>query len=643
MELAEGLDRFVQRCRVPIQSQAKSTSVGKSRRENTSEKSQRENCRNQNKRTSSNSANSVAPTESPATTYIPFCYSHDWAMSLQATREALAQVLAQAAAIYVDDFSDKDAIIKKSVQELLTPDTSLYIFLSTAFTSAALALVAEHRDDEAKLKEPLYRLLDVSLCCYEAGIQDQSLPFNILEDVLDVLTIEATDILVEYLETRRHRLTMNIDPTKGKGLVLLRMCNEMVRRVSKTRNTLLSGRILMFMANVYPLAERSGVNLRGEFNVKNVTHYEGEDDPIDDDAMEVDGKTDGAEASVYKRLWNLQKYFSNPPLLWQPENLAIFKKGLDLVLKKFEQVNKESILNANKSEEQKIEESAKKRKHELDHESEGVRKKPTNSNGANGVPNGAINGATNPHNERKRRLDSAAEESGPRKKRGNGNTFFPKFLSSPNLFELQLRDPEFRRQILAQSCIILQYISMMSQDEKDRMAKQLVDNPTILNKSVQVPYTLTPEDETWVKETRARIFSACEAMTPGGRQFSKLLLTVITHERNWIEWKNRSCQPFELPPVDITAGVKKPKLPGSETVRRATWLGNDAMTSLWAKGEQVEDILRNPNRKRSIPKFQDAIAMLDEQLDEKGELTGGIEAEYALHTDMVSRTQCYPT
>ena len=50
----------------------------------------------------------------------------------------------------------------------------------------------------------------------------------------------------------------NMIPGRGKGLVLLRMCNEMLRRLSKEKNTVFCGRILMFLANSFPLGERSG-------------------------------------------------------------------------------------------------------------------------------------------------------------------------------------------------------------------------------------------------------------------------------------------------------------------------------------------------------------------------------------------------
>ena len=50
---------------------------------------------------------------------------------------------------------------------------------------------------------------------------------------------------------------------KGK-LVLLRVCNGLLRRLSKTLDTEWCGRVLMFLTAAYPLSERSAVNVKGE-------------------------------------------------------------------------------------------------------------------------------------------------------------------------------------------------------------------------------------------------------------------------------------------------------------------------------------------------------------------------------------------
>jgi hypothetical protein len=87
---------------------------------------------------------------------------------------------------------------------------------------------------------------------------DSALPMMLIEDLMDVLTIGGTSRLFEYIESRVERLTANMDPSRGKGLVLLRFCNELLRRLSKAQNKVFCGRILIFLTSVYPLTERSG-------------------------------------------------------------------------------------------------------------------------------------------------------------------------------------------------------------------------------------------------------------------------------------------------------------------------------------------------------------------------------------------------
>lgn len=62
-------------------------------------------------------------------------------------------------------------------------------------------------------------------------------------------------------------------PGRGKGLVMLRMCNEMLRRLSKEKDTVFCGRILMFLANSFPLHERSGTCAVRSFSIFIIESY----------------------------------------------------------------------------------------------------------------------------------------------------------------------------------------------------------------------------------------------------------------------------------------------------------------------------------------------------------------------------------
>jgi len=90
-------------------------------------------------------------------------------------------------------------------------------------------------------------------------------------------------------------------PQKGKALILLRTLNDLLRRLSKMGSTtIFCGRILTFLSGVFPLGERSGVNLRGEYGpmwegVRDIEKRD-EDVAMEDvkgtkgEKMEVDGK-----------------------------------------------------------------------------------------------------------------------------------------------------------------------------------------------------------------------------------------------------------------------------------------------------------------------------------------------------------------
>ena len=93
-------------------------------------------------------------------------------------------------------------------------------------------------------------------------------------------------------------------PQKGNALILLRTLNDLLRRLSKMGSTtIFCGRILTFLSGVFPLGERSGVNLRGEYGptwegvgvgMKKSEETKIEDDVVskelDADQMQVDGK-----------------------------------------------------------------------------------------------------------------------------------------------------------------------------------------------------------------------------------------------------------------------------------------------------------------------------------------------------------------
>jgi THO complex subunit 1 len=158
--------------------------------------------------------------------------------------------------------------------------------------------------------------------------------------------------------------------SKNKDLVILRLCNELLRRLSRAEDPVFCGRVYIFMFQSFPLGDKSSVNLRGNFHVENVTTFEDflQEANVDEDSMQID--TDGSASAtkeetksdktaaqvgdndkskdakptaldteaLYPVFWSLQHSFSNPPRLFEEDNFKQFQKSLEATLAKFKQV-----------------------------------------------------------------------------------------------------------------------------------------------------------------------------------------------------------------------------------------------------------------------------------------------------------------
>ncbi|GJC86800.1 THO complex subunit 1 [Colletotrichum liriopes] len=120
---------------------------------------------------------------------------------------------------------------------------------------------------------------------------DPALLFWLVEELLDSQTIAGCRKIFDFLESRRERIT--IKHFKQKQLVILRSCNELLRRLSRAEDTAFCGRVFIFMFQSFPLGDKSSVNLRGEYHVENVTVFDdiGAKTEATPEQMDVDSQT----------------------------------------------------------------------------------------------------------------------------------------------------------------------------------------------------------------------------------------------------------------------------------------------------------------------------------------------------------------
>ena len=270
--------------------------------------------------------------------------------------------------------------------------------------------------------------LDLTVEFALKGLVDLPCPLNILNDVLSSQTIEECSGTFAYLESKKGMLLEGEffaeHKKKNAKVALLRLCNAMVKRLSKSNDTVFCGRILMFLATVLSISDRSGVNLMGKFNVNNVTSYALE--PATTDDTEGSG-ANPIDFTFYKKFWALQKLFVNRELIHTSDHWDQLVEGVQLVLGAFAS---QSLIDESEGGEdgKRKDKSSKKSKSKSSSKSA---VNPAAQPGAGSGASGASVGAT-----------SAAGAA--------GEEYFAKFLTSSHLMSLELRDPHFRRHILVQ-------------------------------------------------------------------------------------------------------------------------------------------------------------------------------------------------
>ncbi|KAF8865868.1 hypothetical protein BDZ45DRAFT_611620 [Acephala macrosclerotiorum] len=381
----------------------------------------------------------------------------------------------------------------------------------------------------------LWNLFDIISILSDDEHTESGLLFWLVEELLDSQTLAGCRKIFDYLESRRERITAK--HFQSKNLVILRSCNELLRRLSRAEDTAFCGRVFIFLFQSFPLGDRSSVNLRGEYHTENVTAFEQlppkEATPttmdVDSDASlkppipeakvanvtsrrlseEPGAGTKGVTFSkpekpmpsdeLYPIFWALQQNFSQPKRLFDtkhPEYFASFKSGLKATMAVFKSVQAE-----NSGRPTKIAEESKK---------------------------------------------------GTKRKRSQGgedlsDAYNPKYLTSPDLFELEISDLSFRRNILVQVLIILEFLLHLSAKAKEKLSKaSLPDNA---NKSVMyAEWTLSEEDTKWAIETKVAV---AEYLKQGyeGPFFLRMIETVLSRDKNWARWKVENCPSIARPAV----------------------------------------------------------------------------------------------
>ncbi|KAI9933428.1 THO complex subunit 1 [Aspergillus wentii] len=372
-----------------------------------------------------------------------------------------------------------------------------------AFREKFYSILATTSIDEPAFIQ-IWRLLDIISIFSDNEQCEPGLIFWLIEELLDSQTINGCRKVFDYLESRRERNTKS-----------------------------------------FPLGDKSAVNLRGEYHTENVTTFDeiarsaakenGEMDVDTSDEKEASTTAEGQKSNndsqtsasgdsqsnsqettktpkvvvsrgddqkgkkpvdldaLYPMFWGLQAYFSAPTKVFDPQHFASFKSGLEATLSSFRNINTD-LDNQSTS-----------------RASEDLRKS----------------------NKRKRTADGPEIAS----------SFNPKYLTSRDLFDLEVNDTAFRRHVLVQALILLDFMLSLTPKAKARLAD-------LTNKSVLYGFVLNEDDTKWATKTRKAIEEYLQEGT-GGKFYYRMVDTVLSRDKNWVRWKAEGCPLIERPPISV--------------------------------------------------------------------------------------------
>lgn len=228
------------------------------------------------------------------------------------------------------------------------------------------------------------------------------------------------------------------------------------------------------------------------------------------------------------------------------------------------------------------------------------------------------------------RASAGGPSSGKRKREpeipsseGNSNEyFFAKFLTSPDLLELEIADTHFRRQFVFQLLILVHHLLNFTKAAKETWV-------TPRNRSLQLDFVLEPPEAQWVQEIISKAMDELRATTPSGRAFADTVNTILERDKNWVKWKNDMCPPFDKPAWYAEVNGEKVGLEeATREVRRKMmepvepWphhCGSGALSNVWMQYRDLGD-LESPSGPGDVKDFVKQIKGLDMRINNRRKL-----------------------
>lgn len=500
----------------------------------------------------------------------------------------------------------------EAVQWTLDPSPA-----DTALRELLLDLISVTSITDPEFLEVWY-LIDTATILADNNLSEPPSNFILIETLLDSQTVSGCRKVFDYLESRRDMLLARNFEKKTQPI--LRCFNELLRRLSRAEDAVFCGRVFIFLFQSFQLGDKSSVNLRGEFHTENVTHYDPAPRRSEDAIKPMEIDTDGgrpassggqtpasltadADASqrtgrstpipaksksdakaptvpppdldaLFPQFWSLQALFSNPKRLFESAAMAQFRGGMAATLSCFKSLSTT-------------------------------------------VPN-----------------HSAAPERGLKRKRNENDgsrasqPYNPKYLTSRDLFDLEVHDTAFRRHILMQCLIMLEFLLSLSATAKKKMEG-------CKNASVQYPFTLSEDDVNYCQTMRQSIATYLQQQGPGndGKHYYRMVDSVLSRDKNWVRWKAEACPLITKDALEFETIASAQKTLCDMTAKKPFANPPGANDFGFLSMAEPMEALKHPSKRQKLPSLEEYYEeierhKLDEDFatgDEKKELQEKIQ------------------
>eukprot|EP01102_Stenamoeba_stenopodia_P018297 TRINITY_DN6686_c0_g1_i5.p1 TRINITY_DN6686_c0_g1~~TRINITY_DN6686_c0_g1_i5.p1 ORF type:complete len:763 (-),score=209.77 TRINITY_DN6686_c0_g1_i5:25-2223(-) len=452
-----------------------------------------------------------------------------------------------------------------------------------------------------------YLLYEASFWLTKRELASGALAILLVTDLFERETVQNAERIFDlFIEKQRDQIVSILSSAKA---TLLKTCKDLLRRIPKSNYPLLSSKIAIFLCNVLPLTDRSGVNPKSEHN--NTSFFLSTNIGVDEenavlssgqqqDTIDTEReKTNEMMKEYGKSISKLYDFFVNPNLLYASiDNWNCFIRLIEAVLVTFSS-------------------------HPINSSSNVVI--PTTSSAPESSSAAASSSPLSLPSSSSSAAWFCADVSDDA-----SQLFFLKYSSSPRLLSLLIGDAAYRRQILTQFLIFFQSLLVKT---TPKTSKPL--------------YVLSDKQRRRLGDMKKRISTLLEktkdSTTNTKKRFSDVLLDIhLPREKNWVYWKRDGCKAFEKSPQTTEEQtplkhsskrhLEQAPLSAGKRIKKTT-LDFEMITRSVknAASEQQTSATDEKTRKSMIPDLLEYLRPLAEQMDP----AAGIEDEYKLSKNKV--------